>query len=81
VLPDLRRHLEDDELAGPRGEPALAAELPNLGSDGHQGVSGCLIRKIIKLRASKIQLGAPSRHTPGDPNQQLVQARQRIVTR
>src|SRR6516165_7869215 len=38
VPPDLVRHLEDDELVRPGGEPAFAPELPKLASDGNQRV-------------------------------------------
>jgi hypothetical protein len=45
--PDLAGHLEDDELARPGGEPALAAELADLGDDRENRVRGGVVRQII----------------------------------
>src|SRR5215470_2181518 len=59
VLPevpaDLVRHLEDDELVRPGGEPAFAPELPELAGDGHQRVRRGLVGQVLKLRTGDPQ--------------------------
>jgi hypothetical protein len=72
--PDLAGHLEDDELARPGGEPALVAELADLGDDRHNRVRGGLVRQIVQFGPGDPQLpAAAARFRPRDAQQHLVQ--------
>jgi hypothetical protein len=75
--PDLGRHLEDDELVRPGGEPALPPELPQLAGDGYQCIGRRLVSQVIKLWPGDPQpRAAPGGLTLRDTYQQLVQAGQ-----
>jgi hypothetical protein len=50
--PDLGRDFDDDEFVYPGGEPALAAELSDLGGDSQQRIGRGLACQIIKLAAA-----------------------------
>src|SRR5215471_8700199 len=79
VPPDLGRHLEDDELIRPGGEPALPPELAKLAGDGDQRISGRLVGQVIELRAGEPQPRAtPVGLTPRNPQQHLMQPCQRF---
>jgi hypothetical protein len=72
--PDLAGHLEDDELVRPGGEPALAAELADLGDDRQNRVSGGLVRQIVQFGPGDPQLpAAAARFGPRDAQQHLMQ--------
>jgi hypothetical protein len=72
--PDLAGHLEDDKLARPGREPALAAELAELGDDRENRVRGGLVRQIVQFGPGDPQLpAAAARFRPGDAQQHLVQ--------
>ena len=72
--PDLAGHLEDDELVRPRGEPALAAELADLGDDRENGVRGGVVRQIVQFGPGDLQLpAAAARFGPRDAQQHVVQ--------
>ena len=78
VPPDLGRHLEDDELVRPGGEPALAAELAELAGDGHHRVGRGLVGQVVKLGAGDPQpRAAPPALPLRDAQQHLVQPGQR----
>src|SRR5262249_42741717 len=72
---ELGGDLEDDELVGPGGEAALAAEAGQLAPDGDQGGGGRLVGEVVergavdaRARAAAAQLAA------GRTEQQPVQA-------
>ena len=78
VPPELGRHLEDDEFAGPGGELALAAELAELAGDGQQRVRRGLVGHIVQFGAGDGQpRPAPGGLAPRDPHQQSMQPCQR----
>jgi len=82
VPPDLGRHLEHDELIRPGREPALATELPELGGNGDQRISGRLVGQVIELGPGEPQpRGTPPDLTARDPHQHLMQPRQRRLPR
>jgi hypothetical protein len=71
--PDLTGHLEDDGLAGPRREPALAAELADPGDDRENGVRGGVVRQV-QFGPGDLQLpAAAARFGPRGAQQHVVQ--------
>jgi hypothetical protein len=74
VPADVGRHLEDDELAGPGGEPALSPELPELRGDGHHRVRRGLVGQVLELQAGDPQpRAAPPGLSLRDTQQDNVQ--------
>ena len=61
VVPaELGRHLKDDEPVRPGDEPALAAEVSELGQDRKHCVAGGLVRDVIQFRAGHRGAGRPA---------------------
>ncbi len=80
VAPDLGRHLEDHELVGPGREPALAPELADFVSYGHQGVGRGLVGQVIELCSGHPQVAAAPAFAACDPQQHLVEPSGRRFT-
>jgi hypothetical protein len=67
-------------FVGPGREPALPAELAKLAENGQEGIGRRLIREIVEFGAADPELpAAPARLAFRDLQQQLVQARQRLL--
>src|SRR3954452_4825606 len=75
VPADLLGDLEDHEPGRPRGEAALAAELPHLADHRRQRVVGRLMSEVIELRAADAEISSPAADLAvGDAQQPAVEA-------
>ena len=55
---ELDRGFEQGELVRPGREPALAAEVVELGEDGQQRVVGALLGEVLAIAAPQVRQGA-----------------------
>jgi hypothetical protein len=80
AAPDLHRRLQERELVGPGGEAAVAAEVVELGQDGHERVVGALDGEIVEVGVAQVRAATAARDLEArGAQQQRVQAGDRPV--
>lgn len=74
VPTELTGYLPDRELVCPGSEPAIPAELGELGRDGEQGIVGRLVGQVVQFRAGdQVPRRATAQLSMCDTQQQTVQ--------
>jgi hypothetical protein len=85
VLPEVttqfRRHFEDHEFVGPRGEAAFTPELVDPVSNEQYGVGSGLMSQIVQFGPSDLSAGvAASDLATGRSQQKVVEPADRLVS-
>ena len=80
MTPQLRRDLEDCELARPGGEPTLTPKVVRLGHHVDHGVRGSLVGEIVELGTGDPELWAPAVSlAPRHPHQKFMETNERGI--